>query len=521
MIAKLPDEILLEIFDLYRRSFERQHNYERDWNNRNGWFKLAHVCHNWRCIVLASSTRLQLRLFFTDRTPTRAAVLAGLPPLPIIVAYHDVSVAWTVGRLGSENRLISALRYPDRVCKIALKITYSNRNTITKALDCAFPSLEALELHNTGVPAFSLPPTFLMTTAKSLRRLKLPGASLTSLTTLLSATTALVDLTLGINTVFSPPQGVLFPSLQDLFQPSPPQSVSLSSLLQNLTRLRHLDVSVQSFHSSHTRSISPVKTTGVVSLAELNHFRFQGHTTEVEELVAGLATPSLQTLHVTLNCGNSAFKIPHLSVIIRNMGMIFHTAQIRVSTTTSIISLLPHSDFIDDSPLNILVHGQSAIAQICSEISAMLETVEDLFVTLFTSVFPDLGPVNIAPFRGFFEQLPNVKILRVQHGLETEVANLLREYNGQPTMNHHVPVPDGVDLDATISSDLPINPSRIIGINVGIFPSLEGIEVHRRSPGTQIPESEHASDLEPFEELVTAWQQAGRSVKVYCKTDQA
>jgi hypothetical protein len=184
MIAKLPDEILLEIFDLYRRSFEHQPNYERDWNNKNGWFKLAHVCHNWRCIVLTSSTRLQLRLFFTDRTPTRAAVLSGLPPLPIIVAYHDVSVPWTVGRLGSENRLISALRYPDRVCKIAMKITYSNRNTITKALDCAFPSLEALELHNTGVPGFSFPPTptFLMTTAKSLRRLKIPGASLTLLT---------------------------------------------------------------------------------------------------------------------------------------------------------------------------------------------------------------------------------------------------------------------------------------------------------------------------------------------------
>lgn len=516
MIAKIPDEILLEIFDLYRRSFEHHPNYERDWNNKNGWFKLAHVCHNWRCIVFASSTRLQVRLFFTDRTPTRAAVLSGLPPLPIIVAYHDVSVPWTVGRLGSENRLISALRYPDRVCQIAMEITYSNRNTITKALDCAFPSLEALEIHNPGVPGFSFPPTFLMTTAKSLRRLKIPGASLTSLTTLLSATTALVDLTLGVNTVFSPPQGVLFPSLQDLLQPNPsPQGISLASLLQNLSRLRHLDVSVHS--TQYTRAISPVKTTDVVLLAELNHFRIQGHTTEVEELVAGLATPSLQNLHVTLNCGNSAFHIPRLSVIIRNMGMVFHTAQIRVSITTSIFSLLPNSDFIDDPPFNILVHGQSAIAQICSEISAMLDTVEDLFITIFTSVFPDLGPGNIAPFRGFFEQLHNVKILRVQHGLETDVANLLREYNGQPTMNHPVPVPDGVDLDAAIPSDLPTNPSRF---NVGIFPSLEGIEVHQGFPGTKIPESEHASDLEPFEELVTAWQQAGRSVKVYCKTDQ-
>lgn len=499
MITKLPDEILLEIFDFYRRSFKHQPDYERDWNNKNGWFKLAHVCHNWRCIVLASSSRLQLRLFFTDQTPTRAAVLTGLPPLPIVVDY--LSVAWTFGRLGPENRLISALRYPNRIYKIAMKITLSNCNTITKVLDCAFPTLGTLELHNTSAPGFFFPPTFLMTSTKSLRRLKIPGAILTSLPPLLSATTALVDLTLAIDTIFSSPQGV-----------------SLPALLQNLSRLRHLDVSVRSFHGPHTHAISPVKTNDAVSLAELTHFRFKGRTNHVEELVAGLATPSLQKLYVALYRGNSVVHIPHLSVIIRNMGMLFYAAQIKVSIGAYIISLLTHSHFIDDPPFNIFLHGPSAMAQVGSELYAMLTTVEDLFIAFCISpMYHGLPSVNIAPFRGLFEQLHNVKILRVQSGLETKVADVLREHNGQPTKNHLPPVPDGANLDATISSDIPTNPSRF---NVGIFPSLEEIEIHPNSPGTQTPESERASALEAFEELVTARQQAGRPVRVYWNTDQ-
>jgi len=428
-------------------------------------------------------------------------VLRGLPPLPIVVDYFNV--AWTVGRLGSENRLISALRYPNRVYKIAVTITFSNHDTITKALDCAFPILEILEFHDTGSPAcpqFRFPPTFLMTSTKSLRRLKIPRATLTSLPPLLSATTALVDLTLDIDRVFSPPHW---------------KGGSLLALLQNLSHLRHLDVSVRPFYVPHTRGLSPVKT---VSLAELTYFRFKGDPIQAEELVAGLATPSLQKLYVSLYRGNDAFHIPHLSVIIRNMGTPFYAAQIKVSTGTYIISLLTHSHFIDDPPLNIFTHGQSGIAQVSSELSAMLANVEDLFIAFYLpSIRPGSPLVNIAPFFEFFEQLHNVKILRVQHGLEMEVADILRAYNGQPTTNHPHLVSDGADLDATISSDIPINPSRF---NVGIFPSLEGIEVHPKFSGTQIPESERASYLEPFEELVTARQKAGRPVKVYCNTDQ-
>jgi hypothetical protein len=255
-----------------------------------------------------------------------------------------------------------------------------------------------------------------------------------------------------------------------------------------------------------------------VSLPELTYFRFEGSAVLVEELVAGLDIPSLQKLYLSLFRGDHAFRIPHLSAIIHNMGRPFYAAQIKASTGSYIISLLTHSHVVDGPSLSLFTLGQSTIAQIGSELSAMLSTVEDLFISLSSPSMPHDSPlVNIAPFFEFLEKLHNVKVLRVQHGLETEVADVLRAYNRQPTTNRLHLVADGADLDATISTDIPINPNEF---NVGIFPSLERIEVHPKFPGTRIPGSKRASYLKPFEEFVTARQQAGRPVKVYCNTDQ-
>ncbi|KAH8982794.1 hypothetical protein EDB92DRAFT_1819714 [Lactarius akahatsu] len=39
---KLPEDVLLEIFDAYRQLHEHQPDYEKVWNSRDGWFKLVH-----------------------------------------------------------------------------------------------------------------------------------------------------------------------------------------------------------------------------------------------------------------------------------------------------------------------------------------------------------------------------------------------------------------------------------------------------------------------------------------------
>jgi hypothetical protein len=61
----IPVEILLEIFDAYRQLYKLQPYYEKEWNSRDGWFKLAHVCLLWRCLVFSSSSHLHVHLLFT------------------------------------------------------------------------------------------------------------------------------------------------------------------------------------------------------------------------------------------------------------------------------------------------------------------------------------------------------------------------------------------------------------------------------------------------------------------------
>jgi hypothetical protein len=504
MITKLPDEILLWVFDFYRQSFGHWPSSEREWNNKNGWFKLAHVCRNWRCIVLSSSSRLRLRLYFTDKTPTRAAVLTHLPPLPIIVDYLNRDIVRTVG---AQNRLDSALRYPNRVCGIAMAVTFRSCTMIFNALDTCFPTLESLIINNMGTWEFNFPPTFLMTSTKSLRRLKI-GVRLASLPPLLSGMTALIDLTLNIDTIVCPQQ-----------------DVSLLSLLQSLPWLRHLDLYVRSSRVSpiHAISAHPTKSNDIISLAELTHFRFEGSSSVVEEFVARLTTPSLQGLHASTSLFRhyqiEGFQIPHLTKFIRNAGMVFLAAQLKFTFMNCNLSLSTHSHFVDDPPFTVMGNGQTSIARRSSALSTLLATVEDvLFAFRLPAIHAGLYKVDLSPWRGFFEQLPNVKILRVQHGIEREVAGMLRQGIGQPTTGL-LPVPDEevANMDAAIPSDMPID-SSLLGLT--FLPSLERIEVYMKSPGTPIPESERVSALKRFETLFTARRQVDRPVKVHWNADQ-
>src|SRR6266581_2643183 len=118
-IRSIPNEVLLEIFVSFRQSFEHEGDYERIWNSNKGWFKLAHVCREWRQIVLTSPSRLHLRLLLTEHRSGRAFAIRRLPPLPIVVDYR--SGAWLAQ---TQLRMISALSYPDRVCGIAFDMCH-------------------------------------------------------------------------------------------------------------------------------------------------------------------------------------------------------------------------------------------------------------------------------------------------------------------------------------------------------------------------------------------------------------
>ncbi|KAI0261339.1 hypothetical protein BC834DRAFT_474588 [Gloeopeniophorella convolvens] len=86
-VNKLPNELLVEIFDSYRLTFDVDDNLT-DKLTQNKWFPLAQVCRRWRHVMLGSSTRLRLGLYV--RKPKRAKhILPLFPTLPLILKLND------------------------------------------------------------------------------------------------------------------------------------------------------------------------------------------------------------------------------------------------------------------------------------------------------------------------------------------------------------------------------------------------------------------------------------------------
>ena len=109
-IDKLPDDVLLDIFDFYLDN----DNSACERRNADEWFTLVHVCRRWRNVVFASPRRLNLALRCRDKTPVRA-MLDIWPALPVEIE-HDWRGKWEAW----PDDIIAALEHRDRVRSIDL-----------------------------------------------------------------------------------------------------------------------------------------------------------------------------------------------------------------------------------------------------------------------------------------------------------------------------------------------------------------------------------------------------------------
>ena len=485
-INNLPGEILLEIFDHYGQS---SNFYPRTWCTKNGWFKLVHVCHKWRCVVLASRHRLRLLLVFAESTPTRAAALESqsLSHLPIIVDYTKIS--WNPS---ARTRLASALRYRNRVVKISINGSPKDFDKVCETLDVSLPALGSLELHNMKDNIeYILQASSFMTSIRSLQHLRVVNMrQLSSFLPILSVTRALVILDLTVDELFHQSEGA-----------------SLLTHLQCIPRLRYLRVFRQ-YHFSNSLEKPPITT---VLLAELSDFYFSGKFIEIEWFVAGLITPSLRRLHIsaTIQPLQDTLDIPHLSKFIRVAGIIFSAARLSFVGLGLTTTMFSHLHSIDDRT-RIITFRTLSSTHLGSAFSPMLATLEDIFLC-FTMSFPFYRPLlqDLGYWRKFFEKLCNVKVLRLQHGLETEVADVLR----QPAVDPSSPAQEEVDPGTTTPPGPTINYSGSI-FALNIFPLLEKIVVHAKPSERSLGINEILFALEPFREYADARRRAGRPVGV-------
>ena len=273
----LPDLVLLEIFDCYLlQSQEEADDYLLD---VEAWHTLVHVCQRWRAIVFGSPHRLNLRLFFTNGTPVRET-LAVWPPLPIIV--------WQSSNETGLDNLVEALEYNDRVCEISLsEVPSPQSEEALAAMQQPFPALRELglrwqddETDEIDEAAPVVPDSFLGGNAPRLQHLDFYRFPFPGLPRLLSSATDLVHLYLWK----IPHSGYFSPE----------------AMVDCLSALSKLEVLWLGFESPLARLFQDSQRTPSIRsvLPFLTHFKFKGASKYLENLVAPIDAPLLDSLEI-------------------------------------------------------------------------------------------------------------------------------------------------------------------------------------------------------------------------------
>ena len=367
-IDKLPDDALLEIFDHYMFYFRHKLGPRY---SEGAWKSLAHVCHRWRRIVFEAPRRLDLQLFCTGRTPARDR-LGVWPTLPLIIQVDSDN------SIRSVDNIIAALECTDRVCQINLvHVESSNMEILLAAMQQPFPDLTYLDLWPWSYDeTVSVPDSFLGGSASHLESLSLRYIPFPGLPTLLLSATHLVDLTLWR----IPHSGYFTPN-------------AMANALSTLISLDNLELQFISARSCPDRE-SPPSTRSVVP--GLTRFVFRGVSEYLEDLIARIDAPQLETLHITF-FNDIVFDTPQLiQFISRTPGLQAlekaiitlwpgdHTARVEFTSQT-----LRDRRLAVEIACKGLYWQLSSLEQVCTSGLAPLSLLEDLYFELYGNLNPD------------------------------------------------------------------------------------------------------------------------------------
>jgi hypothetical protein len=346
----LPDDVLLEIFDLYMDP-----RYEDDLRTRtDAWQALVHVCRRWRCLVFASPCRLNLRLFCTPARDT----LDVWPALPLII-YGGMASS------SSTDNVIAALGQSNRICQVTLlDLAGWQMEQVLAAMQVPFPELTDLRLSSNDETPRSIPDSFLDGSAPRLRYFSLRSLPFLGLPKLLFSATHLVELRL-----FNIPHSGYI---------SPEAIVALLSVLSSLDELILQFRSPQSRPDWEFRRPPPPKRSIIPALALLE---FKGITEYLEDLVAFIDTPQLRTMHITF-FNQIDFDTSRLAQFINYTFQLAKPgAHVRFFDNFTRVELQLESGTLYIEISCIEPGWQlSSIEQVCNSSLHLLSTVEDLYI---------------------------------------------------------------------------------------------------------------------------------------------
>jgi hypothetical protein len=409
----LPDDVLLLIFHFHRILHQRLHpsiNLE--------WHQLVHVCQRWRSVVFASPNFLNLRLVCGPWT--RVGLTGIWPPLPIII--RDGANDWFVPEHSDLDTAI-AVHY-NRVREINLfNLISLQLQRLASAMREQFPALIHLTLHFAGYDrrlALDLPDEFLGGSTPRLQSLELQSIPFPALPKLLLSATELVRLTLWK----IPHSGYVSPE-------------AIATGLAVLANLESLTLEFMSPLSRPNRATRrpPPPTRGV--LPALTRFRFRGASEYLEDLVARIDAPLLDSIYITF-FHQLIFDIPRLTQFMRRTTRFQALNEAHVEFTYPVVQvgyLPPIRTFDETSGLRISCRGLdwqlSFLAQVCTSFFPSIYMVEHLYIhepRYLPSQWQD--ETENMQWLEMFHPFTAVKNLYVCEGLAPSIAPALQELVG-------------------------------------------------------------------------------------------
>ena len=297
-IEMLPEDTLLEIFDIYRLDTMV---WSRD-GHRWDWLRLAHVCRRWRDVISISPHRLDLWILCQPGGVPIERILRSWSSVRLIVRFKSSPRRPNQGSalpaLVPDN-IAAALRHWDRICELDLGVTRASAGPIVEVIHEPLQALRSIRVtvDNASGPPILIRNSLLGGSAPHLREIELDGIAFPfpAVQQVLSSTNNLVELNLS-----NIPNDVYF---------SPDD---LGTTLSSLVHLKSLTIG---FHSPASRPRPPppglsITHRPLTTLSSLTHLNFHGASEYLEEFVTQIDPPSLSKLSVKL-FNQILFEIPH------------------------------------------------------------------------------------------------------------------------------------------------------------------------------------------------------------------
>jgi hypothetical protein len=301
----LPEDTLLEIFDIYRLDTMV---WSRDGGHRWDWLRLAHVCRRWRDVISISPHRLDLWILCKSGGVPIERILSSWSIVPLIVRFKSSPR----NQSSLPDNIAAALRHWDRICEIDLDVARPLAGPIIDVIH--EPPFQALKCIRVTVENAMGPPLLIRNPllggyAPQLREIKLDGIAFPfpAVQQVLSSTNNLVELHL-----FNIPNDVYF---------------SPDDLITTLSTLAHLKSLTIGFHSPASRPPpppSPPPPTSrthrppkrTITLPSLTRLDFHGTSEYLEEFVDQIDDmPSLSKITIKL-FNQILFEIPQFCRLI-------------------------------------------------------------------------------------------------------------------------------------------------------------------------------------------------------------